>query len=48
MRSEGWRWEERNDIPPSELCNVMWGRRWLVGGIAVALALSVTLLAFLR
>ena len=45
MRSEGWRWEQRDDVTLFELLNALWGRRILIGGIAVALMLSVTLLA---
>lgn len=45
MRSEGWRWEQRDDVTLSEILNALWGRRLLVGGIAVTMMVSVTLLA---
>ncbi|QIN80255.1 hypothetical protein GBA65_18975 [Rubrobacter marinus] len=44
MKSEGWRWEQRDDVTLFELLNALWGRRLLVGGIALALMLSATLL----
>ena len=44
MRSEGWRWEQRDDVTLFELLNALWGRRLLVGGIAVAMMISATLL----
>lgn len=44
---ERWRWEQRDDFALSEFLNAMWGRRLLVGGIAVATMVSVSLLAFL-
>ena len=46
MRSEGWRWEQRDDVTFSELLNALWGRRLLVGGIAVTTMVFVTLFAF--
>ena len=47
MKSEGWRREQRDDITLFELLNALWGRRLLVGGIAAAMMLFVTLLALL-
>ena len=47
MKHERWRWEQRDDFTLSEFLNAMWGRRLLVGGIAVAAMVSVSLLAFL-
>lgn len=47
MKPERWRWEQRDDVTLSEFLNAMWGRRLLVGGIAVTAMVSVTLLAFL-
>lgn len=47
MKPEGWRWEQRNDVTLSEFLNALWGRRFLVGGIAIATMVSVTLLTFL-
>ena len=46
MRSEGWRWEQRDDVTLFELLNALWGRRTLVGSIALALMLSAILLTF--
>lgn len=45
MKSEGWRWEQRDDVTLFELLNALWARRLLVGGIALTLGTSVTLLA---
>ena len=45
MRSEGWRWEQRDDVTLFELLNALWGRRILVGGVALALMLPAILLA---
>ena len=47
VESEGWRWEQRDDVTLFELLNALWGRRLLVGGIALVLAVSVALLALL-
>ena len=47
MRSERWRWEQRDDVTLFELLNALWGRRLLVGGIALGMMVSVTFLAFL-
>ena len=47
MKSEGWRWEQRDDVTLFELLNALWGRRLLVGGIAATMMLCVTLLALL-
>lgn len=47
MRSEGWRWEQRDDVTLSEFLNALWGRRLLVGGIAVTMMVFVTVLALL-
>lgn len=44
MKSEGWRSEQRDDVTLVELLNALWGRRLLVGGIAVAMMISVALL----
>ena len=46
MKPEGWRWEQRDDVTLSEFLNALWGRRLLVGGIAVAVMAFVTLLVF--
>ena len=45
MKSEGWRWEQRDDVTLFELLNALWGRRLLVGGIALALMIPAVLLA---
>lgn len=45
MRSERWRWEQRDDVTLFELLNALWGRRLLVGGVALGMMVSVTLLA---
>ena len=47
VKSEGWRWEQRDDVTLFEVLNALWGRRLLVGGIALGLAVSVGLLASL-
>ena len=47
VESEGWRWEQRDDVTLFELLNALWGRRILVGGIALVLAVSVALLVSL-
>lgn len=47
MKSEGWRWEQRDDVTLFELLNALWGRRLLVGGIAVAMMASAVLLTLL-
>jgi capsular polysaccharide biosynthesis protein len=47
VKSEGWRWEQRDDVTLFELLNALWGRRVLVGGIAAAMMISVTLLVLL-
>ena len=43
MNSDSWRREQRNDFTLSELLNVLWGRRLLVGGVALALSLCSAL-----
>jgi capsular polysaccharide biosynthesis protein len=47
VKSEGWRWEQRDDVTLFELLNALWGRRVLVGGIAAAMMIFVTLLVLL-
>ena len=47
MESEGWRWEQRDDVTLSEFVNALWGRRLLVGAIALTMMISVTLLSLL-
>ena len=46
MRSERWRWEQRDDVTLFELLNALWGRRLLVGGVALGMMVSFTSLTF--
>ena len=48
MRSDGWRWEQRDDITLFELLNVLWARRSLVGVVALTLMLLSTLFSLLQ
>lgn len=48
MKSEDWRREQRDDVTLFEVLNALWGRRLLVGGIALALAFFAILLGLLR
>ena len=40
MVSDGWRQGQRDDFTLFELLNALWGRRVLVGGVALALVLG--------
>lgn len=48
MKSDGWRWEQRDDVTLFELLNVLWGRRLLVGAVALTLMLLSTLFSLLQ
>ncbi len=43
MNSDSWRREQRDDFTLSELLNALWGRRLLVGGVALVLSLCSVL-----
>ena len=48
MNSESWRREQRDDFTLSELLNALWGRRLLVGGVALVLSLCSVLFGLSR
>ena len=48
MKSDSWRWEQRDDVTLFELLNALWGRRLLVGGVALGLVFAAALLALVR
>ena len=48
MNSDSWRREQRDDFTLSELLNALWGRRLLVGGVAVVLSLCSVLFSLFQ
>lgn len=48
MNSDSWRREQRDDFTLSELLNALWGRRLLVGGVALVLSLCSVLFGLSR
>ena len=48
MNSDSWRRDQRDDFTLSELLNALWGRRLLVGGIALVLSLCFVLFGLLQ
>lgn len=45
MKSEGWRQGQRDDLTLPELANMLWGRRALVAGCVLILALAAIVFA---
>lgn len=48
MNSDSWRREQRDDFTLSELLNALWGRRLLVGGVALVLSLCSVLFSLFQ